>query len=348
MDNIVRYYVCGHTAGGYVNYLKSNLNDIQNVIILNHKSSTLKTNILRRMISLLANKKNRIEVIHSSYSKQYIDGVIIRDESIAFISNDIVDFTIEKAKVIDIESFLSEGDSDSLQIVHDKRKKHTKNAYNYFKEALHIHDRLEKIYIDRMDFNKANKVADHFIQSLFENVKKRDEKGYKYERLFGTNTTDGAINVVEHLIKNIKNRVYIKGRAGTGKSVFMRKVLDECQKYKLDVEVYYCSFDPSSIDMLIIRDLNYCLFDSTPPHEFFPEYEYDVVIDLYELSVDPGTDEQFKDEINRVTSDYKAELKKGMKELKKIKEVDYLDKLQLKRLNKEQYNNIITKLLAYV
>lgn len=345
MERLIRYYVCGHTANGYFNYLKSNLHGINQIVILSGESNALKTKIFRRLINHLT-KQSMIEVIHNSYSRQYIDGIILRSESIAFLCEHLIEWDLEKVTTVDLNALLNENKQNER--LHLKRKKYAEKAYVYFKKALQIHDELENIYISRMDFEKANKVADNFIKTLLKGVHKKDGKGHLYERFFGTNTSDGAVNVIEHLIRNIKNRVFIKGRAGTGKSVFMRKVLEACQSYNLTVEVYYCSFDPKSIDMLIIRDLNYCLFDSTPPHEFFPEDEYDKVIDLYELAVAKGTDEQFKEQIKRVTKKYKEQLKFGLSELRKIKAVDRIDRLDLHRLSSEQFNDIIDEMLSYI
>src|SRR5690625_2667478 len=69
--------------------------------------------------------------------------------------------------------------------------------------------------------------------------------------------------------------------------------------------------------MVLVRDLDFCIIDSTDPHEVMPEREEDVVIDLYEKTVTPGTDEKFADEIERVQCSYKGYMKKGMQELKK-------------------------------
>lgn len=67
--------------------------------------------------------------------------------------------------------------------------------------------------------------------------------------------------------------------------------------------------------MLIVRDLDFCMFDSTDPHEFFPDRESEATVDLYEELVTPGTDEKYALEINRVNGDYKAYMKKGIKHL---------------------------------
>src|SRR5699024_12170702 len=116
-----------------------------------------------------------------------------------------------------------------------------------------------------------------------------------YERLFGTNTPDGKVNHVSALIAPFRNVYYVKGRAGTGKSVFMKKILNACKSYGYDIETYRCSFDPSSVDMIIVRDLEFCVFDSTLPHEFFQDYGLGVVIYYYELTFDIDTDVLYYD-----------------------------------------------------
>src|SRR5690606_31689042 len=101
---------------------------------------------------------------------------------------------------------------------------------------------------------------------------------------------DGVVNEVPYILNQVKNVYHIKGRAGTGKSTFMRRVVAACEAYGFDLELYHCSFDPGSLDMLLVRELDFCIFDSTEPHEFFPTREGEQIIDLYEEAVNPGTD----------------------------------------------------------
>src|SRR5690606_35875573 len=51
--------------------------------------------------------------------------------------------------------------------------------------------------------------------------------------------------------------------------------------------------------------------DSTSPHEYFPETAEDEVIDMYELCVEPGTDEKYAEDIADVASRYKAKMKEA-------------------------------------
>src|SRR5699024_10941544 len=122
----------------------------------------------------------------------------------------------------------------------------------------------------------------------------------------------GAVNIVPELLSPMDKNYYLKGRAGTGKSTLMKRIVAASKDYGLDVELYHCSFDPDSIDMVIIDDWNVSFFDSTDHHEFFPKYEEDEITDVYDETVTPGTDETYQKEIKRITELYKSYMKKGM------------------------------------
>ncbi len=344
---ITRYYVSGHTADGYVNFLSTNLIGINRIIVLQHPSSRVKAKIIEKLTAPFE-EKEQIEIIESTRSGEYIEGIIMRESSVAVLAEQVVQEKIADGEYINLEDYLpSKIDKKVIEKMDHKIKDLCQVAYSHFKKGLSIHDDLEKIYIDEMDFSKADHVAEEFISSLFKDIEKKEKLPVIYERLFGTNTADGVVNVVEHLIEPIQNRIFIKGRAGTGKSVFMRKVLDACKEHGLEVELYRCSFDPNSIDMLIIRDLDYCLFDSTDPHEFFPSRKEDKIIDLYEEAVTPGTDEKYVSEIKRLTNLYKKEMQSGVKKLKEIKPIDLGRESYFEIPKDEELENVLQKITIY-
>ena len=66
-------------------------------------------------------------------------------------------------------------------------------------------------------------------------------------------------------------RIYIiKGGPGTGKSRFMKEVVDYCKGIGYLSEIYNCSSDPDSIDGVII-DGRVIILDGTSPHTAEPE-----------------------------------------------------------------------------
>lgn len=315
------YYVCGHTAKGFVNYLESNLIGINQIIILKHPAKSVKTKVIKHFMEQQNGKI--LEVLSSPYSNRYVDGVIIRSAKLAILSDSIVNEGFKPTKIIDLVDYpQDETLTDVMIYLNAIITASYEAAYRYFAKGLNYHETLEKVYLREMSFVEADKIADEFITTLFRDQEARSRKAMIKERLFGTNTSDGIVNHLQEIIDTVENRVFIKGRAGTGKSFFMKKVLAACIENGFDVEIYHCSFDPESIDMIIIHDLNYCLFDSTAPHELFPTRSTDLIIDLYEKTVTPFTDEKYTTEINELTSKYKIEMQQGIALLKNTKEIE--------------------------
>lgn len=315
MGHILKYYVSGHTAEGFVNYLDSNLKQLKKIIVLQHTARHVISDVLKELQKQLGMNQQQ-EILCSPFRAADMEGLIMPDLSVGFIAEHLIQDKAVKATTVDIRDWLPLEESTTEQ---KAAKKLQEKAYHHFSTGLQIHDELEKVYIDEMDFAAANEIAENVIKQIFQSSLQQSNKANVYERLFGTNTMDGVVNEVEQLIAPMQHRIFIKGRAGTGKSVLMKKVVEQSKLYGYDTEIYRCSFDPNSVDMVIIRSLGYCLFDSTAPHEFFPSRQSDQVIDLYQRTVTAGTDERYAEKIQRITQAYKAEMKKGIEFLQKMK-----------------------------
>ncbi|WP_068673122.1 hypothetical protein [Oceanobacillus sp. Castelsardo] len=334
-----KYYVTANTAEGLINHVSSNLQNIKQIIILKHPSNSLKTGLIQQVIDSFQ-PNYEIEVLLSSLSSKYLDGIIIRDKSLAVICDQVATTDIKTFNAIEIDCSLFIKDKPVLNKELEKKITYfTEKAYEKFKTGLTVHDDLETIFINEMDFNRANELAKELIQRIMENQSERNRVSTTYHRLFGTNTADGVVNEVPHIIEQMKKVFYIKGRAGTGKSTFMRKIVEACEDYGFDLELYHCSFDPGSLDMVLVPELEFCMFDSTDPHEFFPTREGEEIIDLYEEAVKPGTDEKYEEQISKVNNHYKSFMKQGVKELKKAGE--YREKYEKQFSFTEEEKNAI-------
>lgn len=315
----ISYYATGHTAEGFVNFLESNLEEIETKIIIKSPSNYWETEVLRGLLEVFEDAA-RIEVIHSPVGKAYLKGIIIRERSIAILASTHFQTEIEDAVVWDLTDYLAKPFEENLQLEKILKgiQRSERAAYDVFANGLKIHDDLEAVYIKNMNFERADALASKLVDELLGDVPKRGRTPKVYHRLFGTNTPEGVVNVVPELLKGADRCDFIKGRAGTGKSTFMRKVADACLKKGYDIELYHCSFAPGSIDMVFVRDLKYCIFDSTDPHEFSPSKQGDAIIDTYAEFVEPGTDELYADEIEFLNNAYKTEMKQGIVYLQEV------------------------------
>lgn len=82
------------------------------------------------------------------------------------------------------------------------------------------------------------------------------------------NTVDGFKSYYAEIFGKCDRVYIIKGGSGTGKSRFMRECADALGEGH-EVEYFYCSFDPHSLDGIII-DGEIAIIDGTAPHVYEP------------------------------------------------------------------------------
>ena len=107
--------------------------------------------------------------------------------------------------------------------------------------------------------------------------------------------------------------------------------------------MYHCALDPKSIDMIIVRELGLCVFDSTAPHEYFPERSGDGIIDIYETCVVAGTDEKYATELEILKEKYEACLVKGKENMKR-----YLNLIKEEERKKASDKEVTDRLIGEI
>lgn len=177
-------------------------------------------------------------------------------------------------------------------------------AHRLFRQALLIHDQWEGIYYPHMHLSALDRVTDTLVQQTIGD-QRRPKVGRRWDRFLGAATAWGAVDYIEELTKAIPRRFLIEGRPGTGKSTLLKQLASFAQGAGFDVEVYHCAFDPHSLDMVIIRELELCAFDNTAPHSHPHRDAGDEVVDLYALAVEEDTDTRYRDQLEEVSSQYR-------------------------------------------
>ncbi|MEI2314440.1 PRK06851 family protein [Bacillus paramobilis] len=335
--NVLNYYAGGNTARGFHNLYDENLKGLDRLFILKGGPGTGKSSLIKVIGREWVEKGYDIELLHCSSDNKSVDGVIIPKLKVGIVDG-TSPHVIEPKMPGVVEEYINLGvawDSDKLrkQKVEIERfvseaSKAFQAAYARFHEALIIHDEWEKIYINNIDFNKANELTDQLIQKLF--TDKGGKQSLVKHRFLGAATPKGAVDFVPNLTEGLPHRYFIKGRPGSGKSTMLKKLAKAAEEKGFAVEVYHCGFDPNSLDMVIVRELGFAIFDSTAPHEYFPSREGDEVIDMYALIVTPGTDEKYATEIRDVSIQYKTKMNEAMSFLAKAKSVrDKLERIYI-------------------
>ncbi|WP_170833677.1 MULTISPECIES: PRK06851 family protein [unclassified Bacillus (in: firmicutes)] len=334
---ILNYYAGGNTARGFYSLYEENLSGLERLFILKGGPGTGKSSLMKAIGHEWTGRGYDIEFLHCSSDNKSIDGVIIPKLKVGIVDG-TAPHVIEPKTPGVVEEYVNLGvawDSEKLRKHKDAITRYIseasgafQSAYACFKEALAIHDDWEKIYIDNIDFEKANEVTNQLIQKLF--ATNKGMQAVVKHRFLGAATPKGAVDFVPNLTEGIPHRYFIKGRPGSGKSTMLKKIAAAAEEKGFEVEVYHCGFDPNSLDMIIVRELGFAIFDSTAPHEYFPEREGDKVIDMYDLIVNPGTDEKYATEIRNVSIQYKTKMNEAMSFLAKAKAVrDKLERIYI-------------------
>ncbi len=362
--NVLHYYAGGNTAKGFYDLFPSNLAGLQRIYILKGGPGTGKSHMMKKIAKVWGEKGYNLELIHCASDHQSLDGVIIRELKFGIVDG-MEPHVIEPQAPGALEEYVNLGVAwDSTQLIKHRddilrlqrdKKAAFQAAYKSFASGLAIHDDLEKIYINEMDFQKADELINRLIKQLFLQPKKSGE-GIVRRRFLGATTPKGPNDFLPNITEGLSRRYFLKGRAGTGKSTALKKIAQTAKEYGFDLEIYHCGFDPESLDMVVVRELGWAVFDSTGPHEYFPEKDGDNIIDLYKHTVTPGTDEKYAPKIKEITKRYKTELKEGIGQLAHASKLhNQLEKIYIQAIDfhivdriYEQINEEIERLAAIV
>ena len=354
---VLNYYAEGNTSRGFYCLYESNLQGLDKIFILKGGPGTGKSTLIRSLADEWLNKDYDVEILNSARENGSVDGVIIPKLKVAVV-NGKEDAAIKAKLPGVIEQYIDMGEglnSGKLEKHKEELIKLTEDieasyqlAYDKFAEALKIHDEWEEVYIKNMDFAKANAIAEELIEKFFAGKSLQKEAVAKH-RFLGAATPKGSVDFVPAITEEIGKRYFLKGRPGTGKSSMLRKIVAQGEKRGFDVEVYHCGFDPVSLDMVLFRELDLVIFDSTSPHEYFPGRESDEVVDMYEITVAPGTDEKYASQIDDIRKRYKKRIKEGIGALAAAKELnDGLEQYYTNAMDFSEVDKIKARINGYI
>jgi ABC-type glutathione transport system ATPase component len=171
-----------------------------------------------------------------------------------------------------------------------------------------------------MDFQKADQVGHELVSSLLGEQELKPSATVRH-LFFGAATPKGAVDHIPTLTAQLGRRIFIKGRPGSGKSTLLKRLARAAEERGYDVDVFHCGFDPNSLDMLIFPERNLAIFDSTAPHEYFPSRSGDEVLDMYERTMEPGTDERYADELKAIQQRYSQKMQEATAFLKEAQQI---------------------------
>lgn len=326
------YFPGGNTCLGYYSLWDSNINSLGKLLILKGGPGTGKSVMMNSIAQELLKDGWAAELLMCSSDANSLDGIVFREMGVGLADGyaphtrdplypGIVDKIINLGDYWD-EHLLQRNRKIIIELT-DKHRALYVSTYHHLAEAKRYHDKLEALYIEGMDWSGVNSLTENVLSELFSGYD-ISGKGREVHRFAGASTPQGSVNYLDELLADAKRRIILKGRAGTGKSTFTRKVAAAACQRGFDTEYYHCSFDPHSIDNILIPELGICVIDGTPPHEKTPG-PGDTVVDMLGFMSD-SVYKKNEEQILETDALYMAEFNKAFNILQECKDVH--DKLE--------------------
>ena len=364
MAKIKNYYAGANTSVGFYSLYNQALKGLKRVYILKGGPGTGKSTFMRKIGIALMEKGVDLEYYHCSSDNQSLDGVVAREIGVGLVDGTAPHVIEPKypgvvEKLINLGEYrndlLLEKFRESIIRLTDDISLNFEFAYKTFAQAKEYHMKKEKIYLEAMDFDKANKLIDQLMDQIFSHTENQKEKHpITSEIFFGAATPKGVVNFIDNITEDVHKRYIIKGRPGSGKSTLMKKIGKYAENLSFSVQYFPCGFDPSSIDMVIIPALSVCLIDGTAPHVVEPFRPNDEVIDMFKHCIDPTVEEgETLKKLEELDMTYKTLMTKGTNFISEAKRLHdrleeyYIEAMDFEKINRKR-EQILTEILAHL
>lgn len=287
--NITYYYGRALTGQGEKQLYRELIDEAKEVTFIVGAFGSHTSKILREIGYFFLKKGEDIEWFYDPLHDDVVEALYVRDVGMLYVQDKE---GVPRPKLLGsrhhIVSFYDCYDQEALakngnrleELVtqsHVWREK----LFTMLEMAKQLHDEWEIINQQGMSWEGLDAEREHLERELFGTLQLHKE-GSLTHRLLGTLTPNGARDTLTSITKGLERRLFIKGYPGTGKSSLMKGLAVLAVERGFEVQLVWCGLDATSIDMLVIPELSFCIFDSTEPHVYYPEDQRpgDEILDL--------------------------------------------------------------------
>ena len=319
---IKHFYGQAYTGQGIKDVYQDVMNEANQVILLKGAHGFKVAELLQNLGEFYYEKGINIEYFYDPLFENTIEAIFIKEPHLILVIQ-ATNLTInpehlgERVQVIsfydciDEERLTLDGEIFSLNL---SKQTFYHQCFSALSRAIALHDDWEVETRKYMNWDGLNAQFADLSFNLFGN-KKLDKNGIITHRLLGTLTPTGASDTVQSITQNLTKRLFIKGYPGTGKSSMMKQLANQALKFGYDVQLIWCGLDSNSIDMVILPELEFCIFDSTEPHVYFPE-ENRVGDEVFDIAQHCHPTEVEEKNIEQIVLKYKAAIAEAKQYLK--------------------------------
>lgn len=281
MKGRVRDFFPGNnTSLGFFSYYDNIIGpEATRIMVIKGGPGVGKSSFMKEIAAALNQQGFEVELHHCSSDNNSLDGVVFPEIKVAMIdgtSPHVVDPRNPGAvdEILHLGDFWDEagmrrGRSEILTLNREVGRSFAR-AYRYIKAAKVIHEDLEAVYSDAVDWGRVNQIAADLIEAIFERKPIASKPG-KVRRLFiSAITPEGFRNFLPGLAEIAPTVYAVEGAPGTGKATLLAKMAKTAEELGIDCEAFCCAFDPYKIEHLLLPSLGVLITTAVPPHRLDP------------------------------------------------------------------------------
>lgn len=274
---VTHFFGQAMTGQGMKNVYQGVMNEAKIVYLLKGAHGFITSELLQKLGSFYDSKGMDIEYFHDPLFEETIEALFIKAPHFILIvqaTNPALEPVVLGTRdyVISLYDCVEEHKlpTNDFYSLHELKQHYYEKCFAALSKAIQIHDDWENETRKNMNWRGLNQQFAQLTKELF-GESKLAKPAKLTHRLLGTLTPAGARDTVQSITQNLEKRLFIKGYPGTGKSSMMKKLANEALSRGFDVQLVWCGLDSHSIDMVILPELEFCIFDSTEPHVYFPD-----------------------------------------------------------------------------
>ena len=264
---IKRLFPGGNTYKGFYSYFDQiiNLKEANRFFVIKGGPGVGKSSLMKKVGHEMVALGYDIELHHCSGDPDSIDAVFIPELKVAFVDGTaphVIDPRFPGAidEIINLgECWIQDkmvANRESIIRSIDENGKIYKRVYKYLAAAKIIHDDIEWVYGQAMNYEKLNLETNQWVEKIVKGVKSKKRLA-KERHLFGSAITyQGHIDHGDTFISPMKKIYYIKGAPGTGKSTLLFKLVNKFTEKGYDIELYHEPLEPEKLETIIIPELS--------------------------------------------------------------------------------------------
>ncbi|NLN15132.1 MAG: hypothetical protein GX185_05950 [Tissierellia bacterium] len=342
MKTVRRIFTGGLTSEGFYSLHHNIIGPNRNMLyILKGMPGGGKSSMMKDIARRAYERGYTVEFHHCPSDPTSIDAIVIEELKVGLIDGtpphpmDPTHPGITE-KLINLTDFI---DDKKIQLYRKdiieakaNNKKAYRKAFNYFKAAKSIYREIEARNGDYVDFKGTNKLSKELIDQIFSKAPKEVERDFKVRSLFSSAYTPrGYYDNIKTILTHVNNRYYLKGEIGTGKTSFLKRIIELAKMNDYHIEIFHTPLFPEKIESVLIFELDTIISSNIKTTEF----EH-ILIDFNQYFNRPKENPEGVDEDKRLLNELilgGVEGLKGARENHQILEESYKNAVNYKGID---------------